>query len=78
MTPELARAVHTYLARTPCKLLMVQLEDVLGQFNQVNLPGTSGQHPNWRRKLTLDLERWPRDHGFVELCDAASRVRSGH
>jgi (1->4)-alpha-D-glucan 1-alpha-D-glucosylmutase len=78
MTLDLMRAIQTYLARTPCKVLVVQLEDVLGQFNQVNLPGTSGQHPNWRRKLTLDLERWPQDHGFVELCNAASRVRPGH
>ncbi len=70
MTPELMRAIQTYLARTPCKVLVIQLEDVLGQGDQVNLPGTSGQYPNWRRKLTLDLERWPQDNRFVELCDA--------
>jgi (1->4)-alpha-D-glucan 1-alpha-D-glucosylmutase len=76
MSPELARAVQTYLARTPCKVCMVQLEDVLGQSDQVNLPGTSSRYPSWRRKLTLDLERWPQDDRFVELSDAVNQARS--
>jgi (1->4)-alpha-D-glucan 1-alpha-D-glucosylmutase len=50
-TPELALAAHRYVARSPARLLMVQLEDVLGVTEQVNLPGTTIEHPNWRRKL---------------------------
>jgi (1->4)-alpha-D-glucan 1-alpha-D-glucosylmutase len=76
MTPELARAVHAYLARTPCRLLMVQLEDVLGLPDQVNLPGTTSRYPNWRRKLPLALERWPQDDRFIEMCNAVGRERS--
>ena len=53
---DFASAVHRYLARTPSKLLMVQLEDALGIEDQVNLPGTVSEHPNWRRKLPFDLE----------------------
>jgi len=75
MTSQLACAVHTYLARTPCKVSVIQLEDVLGQRDQVNLPGTSSRYPNWRRKLPLELQRWPQDHRFVELCNTVSRVR---
>jgi 4-alpha-glucanotransferase len=75
MTAELTRAVHIYLARTPCKLFTVQLEDVLGVRDQVNLPGTLSRYPNWQRKLPLELERWPQDDRFAELCNAVSRVR---
>ncbi len=75
MTPELTRGIQVYLARTPCKLCLLQMEDVLGLSDQVNLPGTSSRHPNWRRKLTLDLERWPQDERFVELCEAVNRER---
>jgi (1->4)-alpha-D-glucan 1-alpha-D-glucosylmutase len=75
MTAELARAIHVYLARTPSKLLMIQLEDVLGMGDQVNQPGTSTQYPNWRRKITLPLERWRAEPRFVELCDALVQVR---
>jgi 4-alpha-glucanotransferase len=29
---------------------------VTGEREQVNLPGTTNQHPNWRRKQSLSLE----------------------
>jgi (1->4)-alpha-D-glucan 1-alpha-D-glucosylmutase len=48
-------AIHAFLARTPCKLLMVQLEDVLGLAMQVNLPGTVEEHPNWRQRLPCTI-----------------------
>jgi len=75
MTAELARAIHVYLARTPSKLLMIQLEDVLGMGDQINQPGTSTQYPNWRRKITLPLERWRAEPRFAALCEALARVR---
>jgi 4-alpha-glucanotransferase len=75
MTRELMRAVQAYLARAPCKVFAIQLEDILGQSDQVNLPGTTTRYPNWRRKLSLDLERWPQDNRFVEVCDIVRRIR---
>jgi (1->4)-alpha-D-glucan 1-alpha-D-glucosylmutase len=48
-------SVYRCLARTPGQLLMVQLEDLLGVHEQMNLPGTTDQYPNWRRKLPLDI-----------------------
>ena len=56
MSGELTRAVCQYLACAPSKVMVVQFEDVLGQTGQANLPGTTDQHPNWLRKLSLDLE----------------------
>jgi (1->4)-alpha-D-glucan 1-alpha-D-glucosylmutase len=56
MTPALADAIHAYLARTSCALFVVQPEDVFGVREQVNLPGTTFEHPNWRRKLPFELE----------------------
>ena len=54
----LLEAVHAFLARTPSRLMLVQLEDLLGQEDQMNLPGTVDQHPNWRRKLSAPLEEF--------------------
>jgi len=62
-----ARSAHAFLARTSCKLIALQPEDVLGALEQANLPGTVDQHPNWRRKLPLPLERWGADTRFGEL-----------
>jgi len=67
MTHELATAVHRYLARSPAQVMTVQLEDLLGQRDQVNLPGTTGAHPNWRRKLPRDLETMEHDARLDEL-----------
>lgn len=76
MTPAFARAVHRLLARTPSKLVTVQLEDVLCVAEQVNLPGTTDAYPNWRRKLPLPLEQWSADERFVELARALELERA--
>ena len=54
---HLAVAFHRLLARTPSRLFAVQAEDLTGAVDQVNIPGTVAEHPNWRRKLPVDLER---------------------
>jgi len=55
-TPQLAHAVHLYLARSKTALVALQIEDLLGMVDPVNVPGTDLQYPNWQRKLTADLE----------------------
>ena len=47
----LVAAVIKTLAKTPCLLVSLQIEDLLGVEEQANMPGTIDQHPNWRRKL---------------------------
>lgn len=49
-------AVATILAQTPSRLVAIALGDILGEREQINIPGTIEQHPNWRRKLPADLE----------------------
>ncbi len=53
---ELADAILTYLANSRARLMLVQLEDVVGESEQANLPGTTDAHPNWRRRMSLGLE----------------------
>jgi 4-alpha-glucanotransferase len=49
-------SVARFLAATPSPLLVVTMEDALGLTEQVNLPGTIDEHPNWRRRLPVALE----------------------
>jgi 4-alpha-glucanotransferase len=49
-------SVVRFLAASPAKILAVALEDILGEREQINVPGTIDAHPNWRRKLSIDLE----------------------
>jgi (1->4)-alpha-D-glucan 1-alpha-D-glucosylmutase len=55
---ELAQSIQRYLARSGSMLLMVQLEDLLSQTRQMNVPGTIDEYPNWRVKLSARLEDW--------------------
>ena len=73
----IADAVHTFLARTNATVAMVQLEELTGQDEQVNLPGTTTQHPNWRHKLPLTLEaaaRHPRARQLIDIVASARRA----
>jgi 4-alpha-glucanotransferase len=53
---ELGGAILTYLARARARLMLVQLEDVVAEVEQANLPGTTDAHPNWRRHLSRSVE----------------------
>ena len=54
---ELRDAILAYLARSRARLMLVQLEDVVSESEQANLPGTTEAHPNWRRRLSCSLEQ---------------------
>jgi 4-alpha-glucanotransferase len=74
MTPSLMLAIHEYVARTPAAVMMVQMEDVFGQTEQVNFPGTSTEYPNWRIKLPVVLEGWTTEPNFLALAERMRRA----
>lgn len=55
--PALGDAIQRYLARSHARLMLVQIEDLAGETEQANLPGTTDAHPNWRRRLGQSLEQ---------------------
>jgi hypothetical protein len=78
MTPELGRAIHAYLARGRSWVMMVQAEDVFEQVEQMNVPATTGQYPNWRLKLSPCLEEWAADARFGNLTEVLRRLRGAN
>lgn len=73
MTPELCQKIYEYLARTPCKLLSINLDDVLGIMDQQNMPGIIEDYPSWRRKIFLSLEDIISDKIFVKISESMKR-----
>jgi 4-alpha-glucanotransferase len=65
---QLAAAVHAYLARTGAQIAMAQLDDITAETEPVNVPATSVEHPNWRRRLSLTLEQLPRCSGLKKTA----------
>jgi 4-alpha-glucanotransferase len=55
---EFTVALYAYLARTAALLVGVSLADAVGDRRSQNVPGTSGEYPNWQ----------------IPLCDACGRA----
>jgi 4-alpha-glucanotransferase len=68
-------AANRYLAASPAAIVMAQLDDILGERMPVNVPGTSTQYPNWRRKLDVDVAALGDDPRLERLCRALAEVR---
>jgi 4-alpha-glucanotransferase len=45
-----------FVLATPCALAIVNQEDLTGETEQQNLPASTWQHPNWRRKMRVTVE----------------------
>jgi 4-alpha-glucanotransferase len=67
-------SVVQFMNAAPSRLLMISIEDVLGLVEQTNLPGTTNEHPNWRRRLPVGLERLA---DVASLREIALFLRSG-
>lgn len=50
-TDAVVDAAVSFLARTTSELAILPIEDLMGLEAQPNLPGTTTEHPNWRRRL---------------------------
>lgn len=48
-------ALHRFLARSRARLAVVQLDDAIEEADQINLPGTDREHPNWRRRYVMTI-----------------------
>ncbi len=74
--PEsVAIALHRLVARTPSRLFSVALEDLTGNPEQVNIPGTTDEHPNWRRRSACTLEELPAHAWFRAITTALREER---
>jgi 4-alpha-glucanotransferase len=71
-------SVARYLADSPSRLVLIAIEDAVGSKEQVNVPGTVDEYPNWRVRLPIALEDLRFDSALMELAAAMrSAARSG-
>lgn len=55
-TAAVVDAVHAFLAETPSRLVTLQVDDLTGETEPLNKPGTDSERPNWRRRLSMSVE----------------------
>jgi glycogen operon protein len=69
-------AAHAFVAGSPAALVAVQADDLAAERIAVNLPGTSNERPNWRRKLDISVPGLLRRQGAQAVLDAVRKARS--
>ena len=72
--PDDIAGVAAFLAATPSRLVVLALDDILDVRDQINIPGTVEQHPNWRRKLPVALDDLAAHDGLRRVADAFAQA----
>jgi 4-alpha-glucanotransferase len=72
--PALLSAVHAFLASSASQLFLAKPDDLLGEREQLNVPGTTFEAPNWRRKLSAGVD----DPVLLNALDELSRICATH
>ena len=71
----LAGPVHGFVAAAPAALTLAQADDLCGETEPLNLPGTDRERPNWRRRLALDTTAMIRGRLGQAILAALRRAR---
>lgn len=75
MTEELCFAIHKHLASSRSQIIAVQLEDMMLINKPVNIPGTSEEYPNWRRKLDVSSAELFSLPAIEQFCSDINELR---
>jgi 4-alpha-glucanotransferase len=73
--PEALTACLVELARSEARAVIVGLEDMWWEHEPQNVPGTSTEHPNWRRRARYGVEELDRVPGLRARLETISRAR---
>ncbi len=73
----LSRAVHAFLGLSNANIALIQIEDLIGMTDPVNVPGTHTEHPNWQRKVSLNTADIFARQDVTEILDGMNRARKG-
>jgi 4-alpha-glucanotransferase len=65
------------LAASPARMVLINLEDLWGEAEPQNVPGTHMEKPNWRRKARHTFEEFSQKPEVVETLRRVDRIRKG-
>jgi len=68
-------AAYRFLASTPSALVGVRLADLVGPGEQTNVPGTTDEHPNWRRRSVVTVDEIAEVPAFRAVTAAMREMR---
>ena len=67
---DLAKAVFDFLFAAKSAVFILNQEEITGEAHQQNLPGSTAEYPNWRRKMKVPMEELDRLRPLTEWMRA--------
>jgi 4-alpha-glucanotransferase len=67
-----------FVGMTPAPLVTYPLEDLLALADQPNLPGSIDEHPNWRRRMSANVDELFADAALATRLLAIRTLRPGN
>ncbi|HCQ63950.1 MAG TPA: 4-alpha-glucanotransferase [Rhodobacteraceae bacterium] len=75
LPPRVLTAAYRFLASAPSMLVGVRLADLVGPHGPTNVPGTTKEHPNWRRRAEISVDEIAEAEAFKEVTAAMREMR---
>ncbi len=72
---DVLEACQAYLAKSLARVVLVNLEDLWGETEPQNVPGTYRERPNWRRKAQYPLEAFSSLPAVDRILATVHRLR---
>ncbi len=76
-TVNAAAALLGLAAQSEAALVILNVEDAWAEPKPQNVPGTTSERPNWRRRIAVPLDQWDEHPGLAQLVEAITRARPG-
>ena len=75
LSADLMGRLQAWLASGPSLAYAVQLDDIMLEEKQPNVPGTTEEQPNWRRRAKLSIEELSTDKDCAAILEAIAKAR---
>jgi glycogen debranching enzyme len=72
---DLMAGAHALVAKSPSAVMLVQADDLTGETEPLNVPGTDEERPNWRRRLSADVDAIPALDAAADVVAAVKAAR---
>jgi 4-alpha-glucanotransferase len=69
------RALLKFLAKSAAAMVLINLEDLWGEVEQQNTPGTTSERVNWKRRAGRSFEEFSRDAAILKLLREVDAMR---
>jgi 4-alpha-glucanotransferase len=75
---QVLRAVLSELAGSDARMVVANLEDLWLEILPQNVPGTTDEHPNWRRRARYSFEEFSGRRSVIEALSEIELERAPH